>query len=254
MRFGVLTISVVGVLAFAALFVLSYASPVTLEAWARVAIQHEIEKRASAVLQSLDQSALVRAAEKALGANNREIERTREALAELPARVARISAEMLDPKCPCRARAAELYKGSLAAKVARLTSVNERLTQLVQSKYAEVSQALLREFRIFTAANALVFACLGLVALFRRKAGLQLVLPAMVLLVAGVAVAYLYLFTQNWPQTVLLGDYVGLWYFPYLGLAVAFLSDIAFNRARVTTWLVNRMLEAVGSAATAVPC
>ena len=254
MRSTVLTISVIGTLAFTALLLLSYLSPVTLEAWARIAIEHEIEKRASAALRSLDQSALTRAAEKAIGSNNREIQRAKDLLAELPARVASVTGEMLDPKCPCRVRAIELYKAFLGSRVSALTSTNERLTQLVQSKYVEVSQALLREFRIFTGANALVFACLGVVALFRRKASLQLVLPAIILLVAGAAVGYLYLFTQNWPQTVLLGEYVGLWYFPYLGLAVAFLSDVVFNRARVTTWLVNRVLDIVGSAVSAVPC
>jgi hypothetical protein len=250
----VLMVGILGTLVFGALLILSYASPVTLEAWARVAVEREIEERTTSAVHSLDQSALLRATEKIVGSNNREIQSAREALSALPARVAAVTTEMLNPECPCRVRAQELYRESLGAKVGALVSANERLSRLIQSKYAEVTQALLREFRIFVGANALVFACLGFVAVVRRKAGPQLILPSIVLLGAGMVVAYRYLFAQNWPQTVLLGNYVGLWYFPYLGIAVAFLSDVMFNRARVTTWLANRLLDVLGSAVTVSPC
>jgi hypothetical protein len=63
-----------------------------------------------------------------------------------------------------------------------------------------------------------------------------------------------YLFEQNWFHTILFNDYVGFGYFAYLGVAVAFLADIAFNRARVTTDLINAVLNAVGSAVQALPC
>jgi hypothetical protein len=88
----------------------------------------------------------------------------------------------------------------------------------------------------------------------RKKATLQLALPAAVLVVAATVVAALYLFNQNWLHTVLYGDYVGLWYVAYLGLAIAGLADVVFNRARVTTRVVNRLLDFVGSALQAVPC
>lgn len=253
-RNTVFSVSIVGTLAFLALLALSFVSPVTLEAWARAAVEHEIERRVAATVRSIDEATLIRAAERALDSNNHEIRRATEALAELPALVAGVTDEMLNPECPCRAKARELYRSGLGSRIAALASANERLTQLIQTRYAEVSQALLREFRIFTGANALVFAGLGLVALARPKANVQLVSPSIVLLGAGTLVAYLYLFAQNWPQTILLSDYVGLWYFPYLGIALAFLCDVMFNRARVTTWLVNCALKAVGSAFSVVPC
>jgi hypothetical protein len=112
----------------------------------------------------------------------------------------------------------------------------------------------MREFRIFTSANAIVFALLGITALIRRKAGMQLVLPAVVLVGAAVIVAGFYLFNQDWFHTILFNDYVGFGYFAYLGVAVAFLADIAFNHARVTTQLVNGFFSAIGAAFSAVPC
>src|SRR5262245_46341654 len=161
---------------------------------------------------------------------------------------------MLDPECACRQRARELMRERLSERVSILNASNERLTSLIQAKYAEVTHDLLREVRIFSAANALVFACLGIVALVRRKAGLQLLAPAFVLVAAAILVACLYLFTQNWLQTVLLGQYVGLWYFPYLGLGVGFLGDVVFNRGRITTTIVNAVSSVLGSAASATPC
>ncbi len=42
------------------------------------------------------------------------------------------------------------------------------------------------------------------------------------------------------------GDYVGLGYFAWLAAAVAGLVDSMLNRARITTMIVNGMLNAVG--------
>lgn len=56
--------------------------------------------------------------------------------------------------------------------------------------------SLAREFRIFTASNALVFLALAGVTARRRRAGLQLALPAIVLVTASAVTAMLYLFTH----------------------------------------------------------
>jgi hypothetical protein len=65
----------------------------------------------------------------------------------------------------------------------------------------------------------------------RKRAGLQLVLPTVVLLGAAGLAGYLYLFNQDWLHTIIFSEYVGLGYFVYLALAVALLTDVLFNRA-----------------------
>ena len=77
---------------------------------------------------------------------------------------------------------------------------------------------------------------------------------AWMLLAAASITAYLYLFNQNWLHTLLFSDYVGLAYLGYLGAAFALLSDIIFNRARITTEILNFILNALGSAVQVVPC
>ena len=118
----------------------------------------------------------------------------------------------------------------------------------------EISEKLTREFRIFTGANAAVFALLALAAFIKRRAGLHLVAPATVLIVAASITAYLYLFNQNWLHTILFSNYVGFAYVGYLSIVFGFLCDILFNRARVTTKLLNITFNIIGSGVQLVPC
>lgn len=126
------------------------------------------------------------------------------------------------------------------------------LAALVKARHAEVSAALLREFRIFFAANATVFLLLACLAGAWRGRPRQLLAPTVVLLGAACIVAGCYLLTQDWLQTVLLGDYVGFWYFPYLGIALLFMCDLVFNHARISEMLVSAALEVFGAAVSAV--
>lgn len=59
---------------------------------------------------------------------------------------------------------------------------------------------------------------------------------------------------KNWLLTILFNDYLGFGYLAYLAVVFALLCDIILNRARVTTTIVNAVLQAVGSVASAVPC
>lgn len=128
------------------------------------------------------------------------------------------------------------------------------MTTLIRSKYMETASQLTREFRIFAGTNAIVFALLLIAVLVKRQAGLHLLPSAFVLLLAAGVTAYLYLFNQNWLHTLVFSDFVGFTYIGYLGSAFALLCDIIFNRARVTTKVLNALLNAVGSAAQVVPC
>lgn len=248
MRTLILAVSALGFALCAGLLALSWFAPLQVERWAREAIEHDVQRRVEARWQSLQQPALLQAAERQLREHAEEVDRARRAL------VALTVAEMQDPDCPCRRKLREFTRGALEDRIARLGSVTEKLRQLAQAKYAEVSAALLRELRIFSACNAAVFALLGVVAFMRRRATLQLLAPTLVLLGAAVLVACGYLFSQNWLQTVLLSDYVGWAYAPWLAAAIAALADVVWNRARVCTVLVNAALLAVGAAAAAVAC
>jgi hypothetical protein len=118
---------------------------------------------------------------------------------------------------------------------------------LVRAAAPRMTRGLIREVRIFSGANALVFLALGLMACFWTRAGRQLLVPASILLGAALLVGCTYVFNQDWLKTILLGDYVGLWYFSYLGLALAFMLDVVFNGARASLLLVEAAISAVGA-------
>jgi len=255
MRHAIFAIAIVGAVMLGLLLALSYLQPIHLESWTRVVVQHEVQKRVEDKINILNRFRIVRAAQRVVGQNNQAILETKEALASaLFSKVVDTVEKMLDPNCPCRALARNLQLKFLQGKLGILQQANERLTALIELKYFEVTEALLREIRIFCAANTLVFICLGIVTWTRKKATLQLLAPTVVLLGAGILVSYTYLFAQNWLQTILFGEYVGFWYFPYLFITVSCMADIVFNRARICTIIVNTVFSALGSAVSAIPC
>lgn len=248
MRTLILTVAAVGTLLCASLLALSFVAPLTVERWARLAIEREVQSRVEMRWQSLEKPALVRAAEQKLLQHADQIAQARRALVALAVQ------EMQDPDCPCRRKLRELQRSGWEGQIERMGELDDRLRQLVHAKYAEVSAALLGELRIFAGCNAVVFALLGMVALLHRRATLQLLAPTAVLLGAAATVACVYLFLQDWLQTILLSDYVGWIYVPWLGLAIAGMADVVWNRARICTRLVNAAANVVGAALSAVPC
>jgi hypothetical protein len=160
----------------------------------------------------------------------------------------------LNPNCPCRSILKEARQKSADLEIGKLTKINERLSALVESKYVEVTTSLMRELRIFSAANAVGFTALLLLLLIKPKAKYQLLLPAVILLGSVFLAAYFYLFGQNWLHTLIFSEYVGYGYFAYLSVALVFFLDIAFCKCTITTNTFNLLAAIVGVAVCAIPC
>jgi hypothetical protein len=255
MRRTILGFSIAGTLLFGIPFVISWLNPIWIERIASTAVRFEVEREAGERVDALSGSPIVGLAQRGLRRTDADIEHTREAIRrEVPANVARVVAGMLDPDCACRTRLTSAFDAGARQHLLSLSQLRARLESLIESAYANVRGKLLREFRIFTASNAAALAMLGAATLIRRKAGLQLVLPAAALAGGVVVTAGLYLFEQDWLHTVLFNDYLGLAYVGWLGVVVLLLADILANRARVSTCVVNGMLQLVGAAVAAVPC
>jgi len=204
---------------------------------------------------TLSNTRIAEFAQRALLRTDEEIARAQELIrADIPRKVANVVANMLDAECECRKRLVTIAEKTQSGKLTSLTKVHDRLVGLIETAYAQVTQSLMREFRIFTAANTVAFALLGLLASANRKTSLPLVLPAVVLLSAVILTAGLYLFNQDWLHTVLYGEYVGYAYFGYLGSAALFFIDIAFNRARISELVLRAVQETVGAALRMLPC
>jgi hypothetical protein len=254
-RYGLLLLGLLGTALFAGIFALSFLEPLLIERAAREVVRIEVERRVGEKIDSLSGARITALAQRALQRTDVEIEGTLKAIREdMPRKVADIVARMLDADCQCRKRLVEYARNAYTVQVSSLRHVRERLTGLIESAYASVTNNLMRELRIFTASNAIAFALLAVITLVRRAATLQLFLVGLVVVGAVMVTGGLYLFNQNWLHTIVFGDYVGIAYAAYLAGVTLLFADVVFNRARLTTEIVNVALEAVGSAVRAVPC
>ncbi len=232
----VLFIALAGSLFFGALLAVSVAKPAWVERTARTMIRAQIEKTTGEKIAALDARFLDGKARILLQEREHEILAVRKALTDgLPARIAAIAAEMGIPECECRRRHAE----RMELKLGTLQQMQAQLTDLIRTQYLETAGKLLRELRIFSGANALAFALLGVAALRRPEARLQLLPAAATLLAATTAASLVYLFGQNWLHTIVFSSYVGWALLGYIALAYAWLCDLLFNRARVSAHLFS---------------
>lgn len=245
----------IGALIFGAAFVTSILNPGYVEEAAKEIIRRQVEKKVHEKIESLDAKFLSNKAGNLIKGHSEEIAAVKRQLIEkVPERIATIIAEMRNLDCDCRRKIEKDIRAGFEWQIAKAAQAQERLTMFIRTKYMETAEKLTREFRIFTGTNALVFALLALAAFIKRRVGLHLLPPAFVLVIAASISAYLYLFNQNWLHTIVFGDYVGFAYVGYMTFAFAFLCDILFNRARVTTRLLNAAFNIIGSSLHVVPC
>ena len=242
-----LLISLLGSIVFGGVLLTSLLQPIWIEHTARDLIRQHIEKKTGEKLQALDARFLSGRARLLWQGKEQEIDAARKALtAGLPARVAAIAAEMGVPTCECRKRREE----RLRLEIGTAQQMQARLDALIRTAYLDTAEKLLRELRIFSGANALAFALLGLAAWRRRGAQAAALVPAAAtLLVATLACSAVYLWGQNWLSTIVFGSYVGWGQLAYIAVVYAWLCDLLFNQARIS----GHLCHGVGSISVS-PC
>lgn len=254
-RWFALILGIVGGLLFGFAFLASVTKPGFVEQLAKNIIRYEVERKVQEKIEAIDSAFLSSKAAVIAKGYAEEVEQIKRLLTQqLPTRLAKVIAEMRDLDCECRKKIETNIRDGFEWRIASASSAQERLTTLIRSKYMDTATQLTREFRIFTGTNAIVFALLLVAVFVKRQAGLHLLPSALVLLAAGAITAYFYLFNQNWLHSLVFNEYVGLAYIGYLAGAFALLCDIILNRARLTTEVLNFVLNAIGSAIQVVPC
>jgi hypothetical protein len=254
-RILLLGISCVGTALFSAAFFTSILNPGYVEEVAKDIIRLQVEKKVNEKIDSLDAKFLSSKAASLMKRQVDEIEIAKRLLKEkAPALIASVIAEMRNLDCECRTKIEKTIRDGIEFHIAAAAQAQDQLTAIIRTKYMEVAEKLIREFRIFTGTNALVFALLGIGAFLKRGAGIHLIPPALVMVVAAAITGYLYIFNQDWLHTILFSNYVGFTYVGYLSIVFAILCDILFNRAKVTTEVLNATFQAIGSSLQVVPC
>ena len=120
---------------------------------------------------------------------------------------------------------------------------------MVENHYHQTLAAVRADVQLFLISN-LFLLCFALVlSIFKARAALHLLPVSVSLTMATVLAASWYVFGQNWLLTILYGDYWGWGYLGLVGGMFLLLCDIALNKARISTGIVNT----IGSAFNIVP-
>jgi hypothetical protein len=255
MKISLRLIGIVGFSLFAILFWVTFGVPDTVEESAKGFVKKQIEKE---VREKYTNSKASTFADKALliaGSLGYEEQRIRNDLNNsLPEKVASVIAEMCGYDCEKKKAVAKSIAAGYMDSIANLQVAQQKLGSIIKGKYMEIVSNLRTDLRIFLGSNAAMFLILLIVSFLKPKAVSHLFLPGAFLLVSTIAASAIYMFGQDWFYTILYNDYMGFGYLAYIGVIFGFLMDVAFNKARVTTEIINGVLNAIGSALSVAPC
>jgi hypothetical protein len=248
-----------GVVLFGVALLFTFYVPGGVEGLAQDFIKERIEKETCERIDSLTaaakESKLGELAQRIIDTREHEVEQVKDRLREkVYEKSAAVIAEMRDLNCECRKKVEAHLKSGMESRLSLLQATNEELLEFMQMKYMEIATNLTRDFRIFAGSNLLVFVLLLSLSFLKPRATAHLYLPGVLLVITTIICSYFYLFEQNWFFTILYNDYVGFGYLSYVALLFGVFSDIIFNKAQITTAIINAFLEAIGSALTVVPC
>jgi hypothetical protein len=248
-----------GTLIFTTFFAFTYSIPGWVENVAADFIKHEVEAQIDSRIDGFEFSAsdstLSQVASTLYQKNQQDIDRLKAALKNgAHEKMADALTQIRDLDCECRDKYAKILATGFEFDIALLQLANDSIVGFIQGTYMEVVAELKLDIRIFTATNAGVFLLLVLVSFLKPQAITHLFLPGALLAIATLVCTYFYIFEQNWLLTIIYGDYLGLAYLAYLGIVFIVLCDIAFNKARITTTILNGILGAAGSAMSVLPC
>ena len=246
-------------LLYGGFFLYTLNSPYTIEMHARTFIKQKIAEKTHEKIENIGakykENKLVKISAKIFKQKSQKLKQYKEALKnKVDEKLATVMAKMKDLDCECRKKYARYYKNIFTAKIASLSAATKKLEAFMTSKYMFVVENLIHDFRIFLGSSFFVLLLMLILLFVKPLAKMQISLVASMMLISTLLTSYLYLFRQNWFYTVLYSDYWGFWYLFYVGVIFLLLCDILFNKARITTEIVNVILNALGSAFSAVPC
>jgi len=242
------TVLIVGSLLFGGIFIYSFTSPQAIEKDATKFIKYEIKKTLNLKINSLKSKKIVK---KLYDKNAQKIEILKTNLNKI---ITSIVSTMQDFNCKCRKKYAKIVAKGVKFKISILKGLNQKLKEFIKFKYMNISQNLIKDFRIFSGSNFFIFLLLLIILYKKPQANLQITLVAGLLVVSVIISSYFYIFEQNWFYTIIYNDYIGFFYLAYVGTLFLLLCDIVFNKARVTTEIVNTIFNAIGSSLQAVSC
>jgi hypothetical protein len=248
-------IGVFGVLLFGSLFAVTFVSPEAIEDSAKGFVTYQIEKEVRDKQRAVSHSTVASQALDIAVRLGFEKDKLQEDLDnKLPEKIASIIASMCGYDCEKRKILAQSIASGYMERIKSIQVAENTLSDIVKDKYIEIVGNLKYDLRIFLGTNFVMFLILLGVSFSKPGAVAHLFLPGLLLFSATILSSSIYIFGQDWFYTILYNDYMGFGYLAYVAAIFGVLVDIAFNKARVTTEIINGIANAIGSAFSVVPC
>lgn len=248
-------IGVFGILLFGVLLSATFASPEKIEESAKGFLKSQIGKEVRVKQQAIADSSATEAALKVAGRLGLEKEKIQADLNnDLPENIASIIASMCGYDCEKKKSLAQSITSGYMERIKNITAAENTLGDIVKDKYIEIVSNLKRDLRIFLGSNLAMFMLLLTITLFKPQTVQHLFLPGLLLVAATALSSTIYIFGQDWFYTILYNDYMGFGYLLYIATIFGFLMDIALNKARITSEIINGIANVVGSAFSVTPC
>ncbi len=244
-----------GILIFGALLSITVVSPKVIEESAKGFVKYQIEKEVRERQQTLSDSSVASKAlsiTKNLGLESEQIRKNLDN--NLPEKIASVIASMCGYDCERKKALANSITSGYLDRLKRIRIAQDTLGELIKGKYVEIVGNLKLDLRIFLGSNFSMFLILLVISFAKPKAMTHLFLPGLLLVLATMISSAIYIYGQDWFYTVLYNDYMGFGYLTYLSVIFGVLVDIALNKARVATEVINGIANALGSAFSVFPC
>ena len=251
-----------GTILFIPIFLLSFAEHQLIENSGKAFVEWKLEKTTNEKIDSIKlpneskfEKLLGKKAKELRIQTEKKIQSLKQQLkADAPSVIAMQLAKVRNLDCECRKSWEKKLRNSMKFKLASLDVAKSKLADFTQAKYMEIVEKLTLDIRIFVGANGVVFLFLMLASFLKPSAVRHLFLPSVLMFISTVVCSYFYVFEQNWFYTIIYNNYTGFSYIGYLSFVFAVLCDIVFNKAKVTTEIINAFLQTIGHAASLAPC
>jgi hypothetical protein len=254
-----IVLTAVGTAVFVAFFLYITVAPKDFDHRTRSFAIAKVKAKVDDQLSKVAQSKAASKATEFFGKYSERLETEIQTLRDsLDAGVAEFIADVLAAACKldCERRdeAAKAVTALYQSMIARHGLALDRVKSLIEGEYDAIMDELRADLRIFSGSSfiALLFALF--LSIFRGKAAAHL-LPFSIALSAATLIAVIwYVFGQDWVMTMLYSSYWGWAYPVVLSVFAVFFVDIAMNRARITTNVLNSIRIGPGDWLDLTPC
>lgn len=156
--------------------------------------------------------------------------------------------------CERRDQAAVAVRDFYESSILRNSIALERVQAFIEGQFDDVMDELRADLRIFVGSSGVALCFAFVLALFRGPAAVHLLPISITLSATTLLMVVWYALGQDWVTTILYSDYWGWSYTVILAVLSGLMLDIAANKARVCSFVLNTIGRIFGGGFELSPC